>query len=790
MISLSREDFKGDSTALVSARGEVKLESLLNVTLRDILCASLSLDDGLSAIQNLAIGSSGNDELLFDVARAIEEILLRRPGLANAKLTELSVRLAFSEDRILPELLDLLDTRYTNGFRRTETELLPDIEAIPALLDILGQLSQAVLSTFKLNMRPLLPFLCDEILMTLDAIHARGHPPSTDLALGEVHYLTSILIEEGFYVGAELLLNRLMQISSLPEHEALNFEATHDYACVLTELGMYKEARDYLLELEDYARSEDDESKLAAVVLQLAVNNTRDNEIPYEKARALGDRAAGLYGRLIATGKATKDDLGLAHLVVGSSILANGWREGVSEAIDRLRKGLDVYMDEVDLANDRLMHMFKILVGLGFAHGLINNHESTERSLDYLERAKTIISNVENRGRPLLTELAAVENSIGWVCLTTDSDEFWEKGTDAFRHAIKIREDLFSKGSVSEIELLGSRLGFALSQFRNAEHPDETVNRQLREILVQFVPLFPTDSRAFPEVAIATYNIVWLAFRHGEEISPRLIRLLEDIDRMLSDARIQDDSIFIHGASLLLPLVDSSWNTLRKRASRLATHKSGLSAVGPVIAAMALAKMNLDAVGLGRTATMTSPVDETVRAIDRLMAAYWTGQTSLAKTVKAYYENKDYSSLATGLYGAAIDLKNVAAADSDFLESVEFIKATCVSLSDVLLRFALALENQYEAQIDRDKFDEMPESVSSTQYQYILAEDWLGLMKIADAYLQMVEQSEMVQAKPYLNAVFSNISRALRMMDDVAMIERRLLSMLGEVMNLRYYLRP
>jgi hypothetical protein len=62
-------------------------------------------------------------------------------------------------------------------------------------------------------------------------------------------------------------------------------------------------------------------------------------------------------------------------------------------------------------------------------------------------------------------------------------------------------------------------------------------------------------------------------------------------------------------------------------------------------------------------------------------------------------------------------------------------------------------------------------------------------MKIADAYLQMVEQSEMVEAKPYLNAVFSNISRALRMMDDISMVDRRLLSMLGEVMNRRYYLR-
>jgi len=55
--------------------------------------------------------------------------------------------------------------------------------------------------------------------------------------------------------------------------------------------------------------------------------------------------------------------------------------------------------------------------------------------------------------------------------------------------------------------------------------------------------------------------------------------------------------------------------------------------------------------------------------------------------------------------------------------------------------------------------------------------------------LQMVEQSEMVEAQPYLNAVFSNINRALRMMDSVSLIDRRVLSLLGTEMNRRYYLR-
>ncbi|MFX1262820.1 MAG: hypothetical protein ACFFAZ_12080, partial [Promethearchaeota archaeon] len=97
------------------------MESLLIVTLRDVLCASLSLDDGLSAIQNLAIGNTSENELLFEIARVLEEIILRRPGLASAKLTELTVRLSFKENRILPEMLALLDVRYTNAFRRSET---------------------------------------------------------------------------------------------------------------------------------------------------------------------------------------------------------------------------------------------------------------------------------------------------------------------------------------------------------------------------------------------------------------------------------------------------------------------------------------------------------------------------------------------------------------------------------------------------------------------------------------------------------------------------------------------
>ena len=144
------------------------MESILQTTLRDILIASLSLDDGLSKIQSISFRNPEDSDLLFDIARAIEEIILRRPGLANAKLTELAVRLSFQENQTLPEMLILLDTRYTNSHRRAECELLPDIEALPRLIDILGELAQAINSTIRLNLRPVLPFLSDEVLMTIE----------------------------------------------------------------------------------------------------------------------------------------------------------------------------------------------------------------------------------------------------------------------------------------------------------------------------------------------------------------------------------------------------------------------------------------------------------------------------------------------------------------------------------------------------------------------------------------------------------------------------------------------
>ncbi|MFX1603525.1 MAG: hypothetical protein ACFFCK_08570 [Promethearchaeota archaeon] len=765
------------------------MESLLIVILRDILCASLSLDDGLSAIQNLALGKPKDDEILFEIARSIEEIVLRRPGLASAKLTELTVRLSFTENRVLPEMLTLLDVRYTNSFKRSEVELLPDIEAIPELLDILGQLSQSVLSTLQLNLRPLLPFLADEVLMTLEAIQSRSHEASTRLAFHEVHYLTSVMIDAGFFIGAELLLNSLVALATELRNEDLLFEVMFDYSCVLTELGMFSEARNMLRDLEAKAKAEEDGGKLSAVALQLGVNDTRDESVPYQEARATSDRAAMLFEDRVRKREATKDELGYAHLVIGTSILANGWREGVPEAIERLEKGLTVYEEIEDLDSRQSLQLFRILVGLGFAHGLLGDHESTLTSMEYLERARSILEQLEAEGHDTAIDMARAENSLGWVCLGTDSDECWDIGVAAFQTAIRMREELHEKGRASDLELLGSKLGLALSMMRDEEYSQKEAQKSLREVLVKFVPLFPTDSRAFVEVAIATYNVVWLALRHDEELPERVTRLLDDIDRLLADARAQDDSIFVHGVSLVVPYLNRDWDVLRSRASHLSSHKSGLSRMGPLMTTLASAKMNLEAVSLGARTQIMDPVDGKVEELDPLVAQYWRGQTRLAETVKSFFENQDFSSLASGLYGAAVSLKKVGLVETEIPESAEFIHATCLSLADVLLRYALALENQYDAVIERSQYDDLPEDLDAGQYRFILADDWLGLMKIADAYLQMVEQSEMVEAKAYLNAVFSNITRALKIMDEVSMIDRRLLSMLGEVMNRRYYLR-
>jgi tetratricopeptide (TPR) repeat protein len=764
------------------------VESLLHTALRDILCASLSLDDGLSMIQNISTRDSAETDLLFDIARAIEEIILRRPGLASAKLTELAVRLSFSKNRTLPELLVLLDTRYTNSYRRSECELLPDLEALPTLVDILGELSQAITTTIRLNLRPALPFLTDEVSLTLAAINDRRHEGTTSLALHETHYLAWILIEAGFFEGAELLLNRVIEVSKETGQKALHFEATFDYACVLTELGMYDQARDILNDQEKEARTKKDTVNLAAVTLQLGVNETRDETISYKVARKISDKAAELYEIAFKTKLVSKDEVGLAHLVIGSSILANGWREGVTEAVDRLQSGLRIYDSIENKTSQQLFHVYRTLCGLGLAHGLMNDHDNMTKAIDYLTQARSIIESIDDDVSDIELEKARVDHTIGWLCLCSESDEFWSRGIEAFREAEKTREKLWRKGSISDIELLGTRIGLALSLMRTSERSASEDNQEpIRNILVQYIPLFPTDRRAYEEIAIATFDIVWLITRHGGNISPRLRRLFEDIDRMLVDA--PQESVFIQSVSLVVPYLEKSWVTLLERSKRMAVSDSELADVAKIAAALSVTKLNLDSLNIELGRRVQPAVDDEVQRIDPLLAQYWLGETFLIQTVRAFFANKDYSELATGLYRTAIAFGNVLDIEPEFEECVEFIKATSASICQVLRRFALTLENHYAAYIDRATAPGTPPKIDENQYSFILSEDWMGLIKIANAYLQMVEQSEIVEAQPYLNAVFSNVNRALKMMDSVSLIDRRVLAPIGALMNRRFYLR-
>ena len=761
---------------------------MLQATLRDILIASLSLDDGLSKIQGISTSNSDDANILFDIARAIEEIILRRPGLANAKLTELSVRLSFNENRVLPEMLILLDTRYTNSHRRSECELLPDIEAIPRLIDILGELSQAITSTIRLNLRPVLPFLSDEVLMTLNALYDRRHDGTVKLALHEVHYLAWILVEAGFFEGAELLLNRVIEISDEISDDELTFEVTFDYACVLTELKMFDESRNILNELERYARRSKDSLKLAEVTLQLGVNETRDDSVSFEVARKLGDKAAEFYDIALTAGRVGRDEIGLAHLVIGSSILANGWREGVSEAVERLETGLKIYDSIENKTPDQLLHVFRTLAGLGFAHGLMGDYDNMSKGIEYLTNAREILEQSKDTFPDHEIELSRVENAIGWLCLSTDSDEFWKLGIDSFTRSVELREELSRKGQISDIELLGTRIGLAFSTMRSSERSENEDHQEpIRDIIVQYVPLFPTDSRAYEEIAISTFDLVWLLVRHGGELPARLRRLLEDVDRMLEDA--EEESMFIEGVSLIFPYLENAWNVLLERSKRMSNSSSNLADVSKVVSALAISKVNLDALNVELGIRVRPPVDDEVLRVDALLAHYWMGQTFLVQTIRAFFDNKDYSDLASGLYAAALAFNEVLVIESEFGESVEFIKATSASMAQMLHKFALTLENQYAAYIDRSKWSGSLTNIDETQYTFILAEDWLGLVKIANAYLQMVEQSEMTDAQPYLNAVFSNINRALKMMDSVSLIDRRVLALLGAEMNRRYYLR-
>ncbi|MFW9978635.1 MAG: hypothetical protein ACFFEJ_11195 [Candidatus Thorarchaeota archaeon] len=764
------------------------MESALKAALREILYASLSLDDGLSTIQNLAIANEKDSTLYFHVARAIEEIILRRPGLASAKLTELSVRLSFDKDDALRKMLMLLDARYNTVHVIAECELIPDLEALPRLLDVHGELIQAMIDAIELNLRPLLPFLTDEVLATLDGIYTRGHDASTKMAIYEAHYLTTKLSEAGAFDCSEAILNRLMTMARDEGLDDLAFDITLDEASVLTEIGLYKESRDTLQKLRDDPEIIKDPIKLAACTLQLAINETRDDSIPFEVARAFADEAAQRFEMILDCEDCSKDGLGLAHLVIGSNILANGWREAVPEGIKRLEAALSIFENIENPDHTQTHLLFKCLTGLGFAYGLMRGHGNVSTSLDYLDRAQNLLNNLSD-SQDHEQDIARSYNAIGWICLSSDSDEYWELGIESFEKAIEMRETLLKKGNARELEVLSSKVGRALSLLRTPGPSRPAALEELQGVLSQYVPLFPTDSRSFIEIAIATYNLVWLSIRHGIELSPRMSRLLEDVDRMLIDARSQEDSIFIHGASLVVPYLTGSWKALEKRSANLLKENSQLDDTSKLVNALATAKRNLEAISLEVVSSISEDFDEDLIRIDPLLAQYWKGQAALANTIRSYYENKDFSSLATGLYKSAHALGLIEEVDTDYGESAEFIRATALSLSKSLMKFALVLEDQYSAYIDRSEIKESKIASDNEQYSFLLAEDWLGLLKISDSYLHLVEDSELVEAQPYLNAVFSNTTRALRMMDTVSMIERRVFSHLGNMMNKRYYLR-
>ena len=764
------------------------MESFITVTLREILCGSLSLDDGLSAIQNAAIVRSEDSDIVFEIARTIEEILLRRPSIANAKLLELIVRLSFRKDRAIPEMLMLLDTRFTCNHRRSETEFLPDIDAIPQLLDILGELSQAMDSARRMNLRPLLPFLTDETLTTLNSIADRGHETSTVLALHEVHYLADILTDTGFFEGAELLLNRILSISREMDLHEFVFEASISYSSVLTELGLYEESR-ALLKRMQADLSPDDLPNQAAVKLLMAINETRDDEAPYETARDYGNEAISLHEKGVMSGELRLEDLGLAHLVIGSAILNNGWREALPQAVERLESSLRIMEGINEPDREVQSHLVKCLSGLGFAHGLIGGHEDITTGLEYLERAEAILNQLSLNGVPSDHEIAIVENAIGWICLSSESNEHWPRGIDGFKNTLRIRKKLLEQGVISELAILGSEVGYALSEMRRNDQSDPEILDKLRNVVARYIPLFPTDPRAFIDAAIAIYDIVWISYRHDDVLSSRLLRLLEDIDSMLDDARVDDESGFVDGVSLVVPYINSSWPLLMNRADRIKRATRPLVDSAVLMKGLATSKLNVESSNLDSSLRPITAIDKSVSGVDPLLAQYWHGQTQLTETVKEFYSNRNYTELAEGLFSSSLAFIKITNISIEHKDSIEFIKATSISLAAVLFHFANVLKDIYHIEFHDGSSEFTILDDAESRYDFILEEDWLNLMKITESYLQMIAQSESIHAQPYLNAVFSNISRALRMMDRVAMVDRRVLSKLGLDMNRRYYLR-
>ncbi len=769
------------------------LESPILSVMRDVLCGSMSLEDGLSALQTLGRTHPSEVDLAFEIARAIEEVILRRPVLASAKLTELMVRHSFSENRSLPLLLMLMETRYTNSFRRNEAELLPDKEALPRLLDILGELAQSVGVALELNLRPLLPFLADETLLTLDAIYARGHRPSIRLSLREAHYLASLLIDQGLSECAEALLHRVLHLSRDVEMYDLAYEVLLDEAYVLTELGLYDDCRALLAPAIEEAERTKNLERLASLTLCLVVNETRDDAVDHVRARTMGDRAVSLFAEAVSQSLLPRTELAMAYLVIGSSILGTGWREGVREAIERFESALHVLDDIQDGEITVSMMLFKCFAGLGFAHALSGGYENTELAIDHLNRALAILRQLERNGEDLRAERARCHHAIGWAALLSESDEFWERGISAFREATRLRKVLQEERRIPPIETLGSQLGLTLSELRTVESIDDSMYTSLRDVLLQYVPLFPTDSRSYVEVAIAVYDVAWTIHRHGLEISPRILRLFDDIVRMLDESKVVEGRSFVAGAQLVVPCLAREWNQLERLASVVAAEEEsldvGLRSVARLMGALAVAKMNIEGLDSLGPEEVRDPVSPEVQEADPLLAGYWAAQAAIIRCVSTFRADGSLENFASGLEQAA-QLCDRIPSDPAGYELSEFVRATSASLGSVLYQFASVLKSRLSDQDVRITDHTRTESLGTSEpVSMILSEDWLGLIKITSAYLQMIERDPDLDLEPYLRAIQSNLLRAVRVMDRTAMIERRLLSRLGLEMNRRYYMR-
>ncbi len=776
--------------SILSLSGVAALDSITNI-LRDILCTAVSLDDGLSVIQNQINASSEIDDLTFEISRAIEEILLRRPSLANIKFTELLARLFSQKDRLLPDLLSLMDTRYTCAFRRSETEILPDIEALPILIDMLGELAESISLAITLNLRPLLSFLTDEMVQTLEAIYTRDHPPSTRLAINEAHYIAHLLMDETAFDCAEALMTQILEYANRLDMRETAVEIAVDNASVLTEIGLYNQAREILETLEKSEAVSADPRLMALVRLQVAINETRDDTIDYKIAREHAEQAIQFYKQLLDKGMITKDEVGSAYLTVGSSILATGWREAVREAIEWLEAGAKTYESTDRDSLDSIIHYFKCLAGLGLAYGMLGDYDNVMRAMEYLEHARSILNRAPSLNHDISIELARCDNAAGWICLLTESSEFWPVGEDTFIRAIETRQRLVNENRIPPIELLSSKAGLAMLQMLSTEDAVRSKGfESLYKTLSEYIQLTVSDSRAYVEMSIVVYNIVCLGLRHNVVLPQRLQFLLEDIDRMLSERIALTPSVFTQGALLVMPLFNKDWALLKRRATEMCSDENcSIASIAWLMRGLATAKINADRFATEPLGTMSEQMMNKIRETDQLLAEYWNCQSILLSTIQAFYQNKDYSHLAAGLNSAAIALKSMESSESTIDESIEFIRATASTLARTLFRFSTALQMQCGVDIKSENSSSEVETTEDTTSSFILPEDWLGLIKIIDAYVYMIEQAEPLKARPYLNAVFVSITRALRMLDSVALSDRRVLAHLTREMNRRFYLR-